>query len=120
MCRSSCILHPYSSLTYTVPSPTWPLHRRSGDPKFSDARVHEARVERSGAKLARDSNGCEIFTAHAAVGPGEVGWMLFAEVRSKRLACSRNTSMAFLVLPEISKPRLPSRFEADQSVYDGP
>jgi hypothetical protein len=49
--------------------------------KFSDAaRLHEARIERSGAKFARDSTGREILTAHAAVGPGELGWMLFAEV----------------------------------------
>jgi len=54
---------------------------RSVERKFSDAaRLNEARVERSGAKLARDSNGREILAAHAAVGPGELGWMLFAEV----------------------------------------
>jgi len=54
---------------------------RSVERKFSDAaRLHEARVERSGAKLARDSNGREILAAHTAVGPGALGWMLFAEV----------------------------------------
>jgi hypothetical protein len=49
--------------------------------KFSDAaRLHEARVARSGAKLARDSNGREMLTAHAAVGPGALDWILFAEI----------------------------------------
>jgi hypothetical protein len=54
---------------------------RSVERKFPDAvRLHEARVERSGAKLAHDSNGRELLTVHAAVGSGELGWMLFAEV----------------------------------------
>jgi hypothetical protein len=49
--------------------------------KFSDAaRVHEARIERSGANVARDGSGREMLTAHAAVGAGDLGWMLFAEV----------------------------------------
>jgi hypothetical protein len=54
---------------------------RSVERKFSDAaRLHEARVERSGAKLTHDGNGREILTVHAAVGSSELGWMLLAEV----------------------------------------